>query len=54
MVNVLARKATCSKMLHRNHLYDFKKTTSKVVEGGYYLSVECLDKGEILCGAGSF
>ena len=39
MVKVVARKATCSKMLRRNHLYDLKKTTSKGVEGEYYLTV---------------
>ena len=29
-----------------------KKTTSKVIEGEYYLTVECLDKVGILCDAG--
>ena len=53
MVKVVARKATYSKMLRRSHLYDLKKTTSKVVEGECYLIVECLDKGQILCGNGS-
>ena len=50
---VVARKATCSKMLRRNHLYDLKKTTSEVIEGDCYLTVECLYKGIIVCSAGS-
>ena len=31
----------------------WKKTTSKVVEGKYWLTVECLDKRGIVCGFGS-
>ena len=37
-------------MLRRVHLYELKKITSKIVTSVYYLIVNSLDKGGIVCG----
>ena len=48
------KKASCSKMLRRVHLYGMKKTFFNIVKSGCHLMDKDIDKKVILCGAGSF
>ena len=49
-----AKNAICSKILCRFHVYEMKKTSSKIVEGECYLMDDCIDQNGILCFTGSF